>query len=118
MNIDLNYTDSFRGVMIIILLLAWYSISRRLPEHWVNMTRLGKRLFVAYYGLLFAVAYATVNALKLHRPITSANYVLMTFSLWLAIAGLVHFKGDNETGPVYKFQIGNNPTKWRIYKLR
>jgi len=115
---ELDYAEFFRTLVGTVLLVAWYVISRRTRGRWAHMTRVGKRLWIGYYILLFAVIWATIDSLNADSPITSKNYVLAFAAAFLAIGGLLRLEGDESTEPVYWVNLKGRPSTWRIIKLR
>lgn len=82
------------------------------------MTRLGRRLWLAYYFILFANVWGTVEGLKLNYPISSRNYVFLLATIALLVGGLLRLEGDESTDRVYRIQLKGSPLTWRIIKLR
>ena len=113
-----EYAHIFRIITIVVVLMAWYALSQRTGARWQNMTRLGKRLWVWYYILLFAVAYLSLNAFRNDRPLSSGNYILLFALAGLTIAALLKLNGDESTEPVYRVQMKGKITTWRVQKLR
>lgn len=114
----MDFNDLFRIVTGVVLLVAWYVVSRRTRERWANMTRVGKRLWLGYYSLLFAILWATIEQLHSDAAITSKNYVLLLAAFALMLGALLRLEGDESTEPVYRVHTKGSPTQWSIQKLR
>lgn len=113
-----SYDDWFRILVTIVIFIAWYKISVRTPVRWGNMTRLGRRLWIWYYVVLFSAAYATIDSFRAGAPITSKNYIIAFAVTGLMFAAVLRLKGDESTDRVYRIHMKGNPVTWNIQKLR